>query len=150
MIPFISSEYMHPHRLVLVEAPAPSPGEQKLFWYAALRSTATRSKITDDRKKKSPPGWTAFHPLHHTEPAAYPHGVRQSYQKVPLEIFMPILFAFLIMIPISTDIENLIHPAQLREDECLSEDGLIYCSKCRTPWQKRINAVGRTIEPRCM
>ena len=40
---------------LLVEAPAPSPGEQYLFWYAALRTAATRSKITDDRKKRSPP-----------------------------------------------------------------------------------------------
>ena len=27
---------------VLVEAPAPSPGEHKMFWYAALRTSATR------------------------------------------------------------------------------------------------------------
>lgn len=54
------------------------------------------------------------------------------------------------MIPISMDIENLIHPVSLRDDEYLSEDGLIYCSKCRTPRQKRIHAVERTIEPRCM
>lgn len=54
------------------------------------------------------------------------------------------------MIPISTEIEGLIHPFSLREDEYLSEDGLIYCRKCKTPRQKRIHAVGRTIEPRCM
>lgn len=54
------------------------------------------------------------------------------------------------MIPISTEIEGLIHPVVLREDEYLEENGLIYCSKCRTPRQKRITAVGRTIEPRCM
>ena len=54
------------------------------------------------------------------------------------------------MIPICTEIEDLIHPVQLREDEYLDESGLIYCSKCRTPRQKRINAAGRTIEPRCM
>ena len=54
------------------------------------------------------------------------------------------------MIPISTEIEGLIHPVSLREDEYLSEDSLIYCSKCRTPRQKRIYAVRRTIEPRCM
>ena len=54
------------------------------------------------------------------------------------------------MIPIRTEIEDFIHPVQLREDEYLDESGLIYCSKCRTPRQKRINAVGRTIEPRCM
>ena len=54
------------------------------------------------------------------------------------------------MMPICTEIENLIHPVQPREDEYLDESGLIYCSKCRTPRQKRINAAGRTIEPRCM
>ena len=54
------------------------------------------------------------------------------------------------MMPICTEIEDLIHPVQLREDEYLDESGLIYCSKCRTPRQKRINAAGRTIEPRCM
>lgn len=54
------------------------------------------------------------------------------------------------MIPIHAEIENLTRPVQLRADEFLSEDGLIYCSKCRTPRQKRISAVGRTIEPRCM
>ena len=32
---------------MLVGAPAPSPGEHKAFWYAALRTAATRSKITD-------------------------------------------------------------------------------------------------------
>ncbi len=54
------------------------------------------------------------------------------------------------MIPICTEIEDIIHPVQLREDEYLDESGLIYCNKCRTPRQKRIDAVGRTIEPRCM
>ena len=54
------------------------------------------------------------------------------------------------MIPISTEIEGLIHPLSLREDEYLNEDNLICCSKCHTPRQKRINAMGRTIEPRCM
>ena len=54
------------------------------------------------------------------------------------------------MMPICTEIENLIHPVQLRENEYLDESGLIYCSKCRTPRQKRIEAVGKIIEPRCM
>lgn len=54
------------------------------------------------------------------------------------------------MIPISTELEGLIHPVSLREDEYISEDGLIYCSKCRTPRQKRIALVGKTIEPRCL
>ena len=54
------------------------------------------------------------------------------------------------MIPICTEIKNLIHPVQLREDEYINESGLICCSKCRTPRQKRIEVSGKTIEPRCM
>ena len=54
------------------------------------------------------------------------------------------------MIPICTTIENIIHPAQLREDEYVESDGLVYCSKCRTPRQKRIEVMGRNIEPRCL
>ena len=54
------------------------------------------------------------------------------------------------MIPICTEIEKLIHPEQLREDEYLNDEGLICCSKCRTPRQKRIEVMGRTIEPRCL
>ena len=54
------------------------------------------------------------------------------------------------MIPVCTTIENIIHPAQLREDEYVESDGLVYCSKCRTPRQKRIEVMGRTIEPRCL
>ena len=54
------------------------------------------------------------------------------------------------MIPIRTEIEGLIHPAELRSDEYIVNDGLFYCSKCHTPRQKRIEVAGRTIEPRCM
>ena len=54
------------------------------------------------------------------------------------------------MIPICTEIENLIHPVQLRSDEYIVNDGLIYCSKCHTPRQKRIEVSGKTIKPRCM
>ena len=54
------------------------------------------------------------------------------------------------MIPIAEELSDLIKPARLREDEYLGEDGLIYCSKCRTARQKRIEAAGRIIEPRCM
>ena len=54
------------------------------------------------------------------------------------------------MIPISAEIEGLIHPLSLRADEYLNEDNLICCSKCHTPRQKRINAMGKTMEPRCM
>ena len=54
----------------LVEAPAPSPGEQELFWYADLRTAATRSKITDDRKTRSPPTRAAISHLLQTGQAA--------------------------------------------------------------------------------
>ena len=54
------------------------------------------------------------------------------------------------MIPIAAELDNLIKPAPLREDEYLGEDGLIYCSKCRTARQKRIAVAGKTIEPHCM
>ena len=53
------------------------------------------------------------------------------------------------MIPISTEIDVLIHPV-LREDEYLNENNLIFCRKCHTPRQKQINAMGKTMEPRCM
>ena len=36
------------------------------------------------------------------------------------------------MIPIDAELDNLIKPAPLREDEYLGEDSLIYCSKCCT------------------
>ena len=54
------------------------------------------------------------------------------------------------MIPVCTEIEGLIHPEELRSDEYIVNDGLIYCSKCHTPRQKRIEVSGKTIEPRCM
>ena len=54
------------------------------------------------------------------------------------------------MIPIAAELDNLIKPAPLREDEYLGEDSLIYCSKCRTARQKRIAFAGKMIEPRCM
>ena len=54
------------------------------------------------------------------------------------------------MIPICTEVEDIIHPVQLREDEYLDESGLICCSNCHTPRQKRIEISERTIEPRCM
>ena len=54
------------------------------------------------------------------------------------------------MIPISAEIEGLIHPLSLRADEYLNEDNLICCSKCHTPRQKRIEVAGKRMEPRCM
>ena len=54
------------------------------------------------------------------------------------------------MIPISTEMEGLIHPLTLRADEYLNEDNLICCSKCHTPRQKRLEVAGTKMEPRCM
>ena len=54
------------------------------------------------------------------------------------------------MIPVSTEIEGLIHPLSLREDEYLNGDSLICCRKCHTPRQKRIEVAGKRMEPRCM
>ena len=55
------------------------------------------------------------------------------------------------MKPISTDLENIFQPVQLREDEYLDEESkLIYCNRCRTPRQKRFEMTGKLFEPRCM
>ena len=54
------------------------------------------------------------------------------------------------MIPICTEAEEIIHPAELRADEYVGNNGLIYCSKCHTPRQKRIEVAGKVIEPRCV
>ena len=54
------------------------------------------------------------------------------------------------MIPISTEMEGLVHPLALRADEYLNEDNLICCSRCHTPRQKRIEVAGMRMEPRCM
>ena len=55
------------------------------------------------------------------------------------------------MKPISTDLENIFQPVQLREDEYLDEESkLIYCCKCCTPRQKRFKMTGKLFEPRCM
>ena len=55
------------------------------------------------------------------------------------------------MKPISTEMENIFQPVQLREDEYLDEtSNLIHCSRCRTPRQKRFEMTGKLFEPRCM
>ena len=55
------------------------------------------------------------------------------------------------MKPISTDLENILQPVQLREDEYLDEtSNLIHCSRCRTPRQIRLEMIGKLFEPRCM
>ena len=55
------------------------------------------------------------------------------------------------MKPISTDLENILQSVQLREDEYLDEESnLIYCSRCQTPRQKRVEMIGKLFEPRCM
>ena len=54
------------------------------------------------------------------------------------------------MISISTQVEQIIQPGLLREDEYLEEESkLVYCSKCRTPRQKRLEVLGKIYEPRC-
>ena len=54
------------------------------------------------------------------------------------------------MISISTQVKQVIQPGLLREDEYLEEESkLIYCSKCGTPRQKRLEVLGKTYEPRC-
>ena len=53
------------------------------------------------------------------------------------------------MKPISTDLENIFQPVQLREDEYLDEESkLIYCSRCNTPRQKRFEMTGKLFELR--
>lgn len=48
------------------------------------------------------------------------------------------------MKPISTDLENIFQPVQLREDEYMDEESkLIYCSRCHTPRQKRFEMTGK-------
>ena len=55
------------------------------------------------------------------------------------------------MKPISTDLESVFQPVQLREDEYLDgETNLIHCSLCCTPRQKRFEMTGKLFEPRCM
>ena len=54
------------------------------------------------------------------------------------------------MIPVHTEIEQILATAELREDEYLDSNGLICCKGCHTPRQKRIQVGNRTIEPRCM
>lgn len=54
------------------------------------------------------------------------------------------------MMPISTEMEHFVHPMPLREGEYRDKSGLLYCNQCRTPRQKRIEILGRTMEPRCM
>ena len=81
---------------MLVEAPAPSPGEQYLFWYAALWSTATRSKITDDGKKRSLPNRAAISHLLQTGQPANLCNFHRGYQKELHKIPVPILFEFLL------------------------------------------------------
>lgn len=54
------------------------------------------------------------------------------------------------MIPISTEMEHFVHPMPLREGEYRDKSGLLYCNQCRTPRQKRIEIMGKIMEPRCM
>ena len=81
---------------VLVEAPAPSPGEQYLFWYAVRRTAATRSKITNDRKTRSPPIRAAISHLLQTGQAAILCNFYRGYQRVLRRISVPVPFAVLL------------------------------------------------------
>ena len=55
------------------------------------------------------------------------------------------------MKPISTALENIFQSVQLREDEYLDEESkLIYCSRCRTPRQKRFEMTGKSFIAGCI
>ena len=52
------------------------------------------------------------------------------------------------MKPIANAVDDLFQPRELAEDEYLNEaDGLIYCSKCHTPKQHRIELKERVFLP---
>ena len=52
------------------------------------------------------------------------------------------------MKPINNTVDDLFQPRELAEDEYLNEaDGLIYCSKCNTPRQHRIELKERVFLP---
>ena len=52
------------------------------------------------------------------------------------------------MKPIANAVDDLFQPRELAEDEYLNEaDGLIYCSKCHTPRQHRIELKERVFLP---
>ncbi len=54
------------------------------------------------------------------------------------------------MIPICTEVEKIFQSEQLWEDEYLDEENnLIYCRKCGTPRQKRLEVLDKIYEPRC-
>ena len=57
------------------------------------------------------------------------------------------------MRPINNAVDELFQPRELAEDEYLNEaDGLMYCSKCHTPRQHRIELKERVFLPtvRCL
>lgn len=50
------------------------------------------------------------------------------------------------MRPINNAVDELFQPRELAEDEYLNEaDGLMYCSKCHTPRQHRIELKERVL-----
>ena len=52
------------------------------------------------------------------------------------------------MKPINNTVDDLFQPRELAEDEYLNEaDGLVYCSKCHTPKQHRIELKERVFRP---
>jgi DNA replication protein DnaC len=52
---------------------------------------------------------------------------------------------------IAADIDKLLHSVELREDEYRDDaTGLVFCSRCMTPRQKRLELGGSIYTPRCM
>lgn len=49
-----------------------------------------------------------------------------------------------------TEISEILNPSQPKEDEFLGEDNLLYCSKCGTARQKRLNVLDRDYLVRCL
>ena len=48
---------------------------------------------------------------------------------------------------ISDLLHNMFADRQLAPDEYLGDDGLIYCAKCRTPRQVRVEVLGKLVTP---
>lgn len=51
---------------------------------------------------------------------------------------------------LSAVVENLTAPKEVHENEYPGDDGLLYCSKCHTPVQCRVNIWGREKIVRCI
>ena len=51
---------------------------------------------------------------------------------------------------ISELLHNMFADRQPAPDEYLGDDGLIYCAKCRTPRQVRVEVLGKLVTPPVM